>query len=216
MAKEKFEKALADWPLTKMLKDGGIHVYGKYEQPGLSQRMLMFWSFFCLIVVGFVMFASFNVIAAAVVGIILILAYGMVVRSFLVSAWGKNVDVKIYPDKIQVRDGRYKSYDRSMPIEFRVEEHQKGLQERAKEIKHNRNFPRVYREAIEVVMQYGEKRVPIAELPLKEIEKGKALVIRLQNICEQWDEAARRLAEGQMRAASPAPVSDFGTAPPIR
>ena len=102
-----------------------------------------------------------------------------------------------------------------MPIEFRVEEHQKGLEERAKEIKHNKRFPHVYREAVEVVMQYGEKRVPVAELPLKEIEKGKALVIRLQNICDQWDEAARRLAEGQMRPAGETPVSDFGEAPPI-
>jgi hypothetical protein len=220
MAKEKFEKALAEWPYTKILKDGGVHVFGKYEQPGFAQSMAGFWFFFCFVLFFVAMMGAQNAIAAVVAVVIAAFAYPIVVRPTLVSMFGKNVDVKIYPDKIQVRDGyRYRSYSREMPIEFRVEEHHKGLEERAKEIKYNKRVKPVYREAIEAVMQYGEKRVPLAELPVKEIEKGKALVIRLQNMCATLDDAVRRMAAGQIKpAGEPAPTGpgDFGPAPKVR
>lgn len=38
MAKS-YEDAYAEWPHTRPLKDGGIHVYGKYVQPMLPRRM---------------------------------------------------------------------------------------------------------------------------------------------------------------------------------
>lgn len=217
MAKERFEEALAEWPYTKLLKDGGMHVFGKYETPGLSQRMLSFWVLVCVVVFIWIFFSTENGVAAAVATAIAAVLYPSVVRPMMVNMLGKNVDVKIYPNKIQVRDGfRYRSYDRQMPIEFRLEEHQKGLEEHAREIKMQRAQKRIYREALEVVMQYGEKRVPLAEMPATAIEKGKALVIRMQNTCNNLDEAAKRIAAGQMRPAGEAPAGDFGTPPPIR
>jgi hypothetical protein len=215
MAKEQFEQALADWPYTKPLKDGGMHVFGKYETPGLANKIVGFWLLVCIVVFFWILLSTENFAAAAVATGISAVAYPMMVRSMLVNMLGKNVDVKIYQDKIQVRDGmRYRSYDRAMPIEFRVEEHQKGLEEHAREIKMQRPQKRIYREAVEAVMQYGEKRVPIAEFPVTAVELGKALVIRLQNVCTGLD-ALRQMAENQS-GAEREPASDFGPSGPIR
>lgn len=216
MAKEQFEQAMAEWPYTKLLKDGGMHVFGKYETPGLSQRMLSFWVLLCVVVFFWIFLSTENFAAAAVATGIAAVIYPGVVRPMMVNMLGKNVDVKIYPDKIQVRDGfRYRSYDRQMPIEFRLEEHQKGLEEHAREIKMQKAQKRIYREALEVVMQYGEKRVPLAEMPATALEQGKALVIRMQNVCNSLDEAVRRMAAGQVRPTRES-AGDFGPAPDIR
>jgi hypothetical protein len=217
MAKERFERAMADWPFTKLLTDGGMHVFGKYETPGLANKILGFWLLVCIVLFFWILLSTENFAAAAVATGIAAIIYPGVVRPMMVNMLGKNVDVKIYPDKIQVRDGfRYRSYDRQMQIEFRLEEHQKGIEEHAREIKMQRPQKRIYREALEVVMQYEEKRVPLAEMPATAIEKGKALVIRLQNVCDRLDEAVRRMKAGQVRPAGEAPAGDFGPPPPIR
>jgi hypothetical protein len=216
MAKEKFEKALADWPYTKQLKDGGMHVFGKYEQPGLAQRMLNFWLLFCFVLFFWIIFATENGVAAIVGTAIAGFAYPMMIRPMMVNMMGKNVDVKVFKNKIQVRSGMlYRNYDRDMPIEFRAEDHQKGLEEHAKEIKFNKRQPRTYREALEVVMQYGEKRIPLAEFPMTAVEQARALVIRMQNVCRSID-AIHKMARDQAGAAGDEPVSDFGPTKTIR
>ena len=100
-----------------------------------------------------------------------------------------------------------------MPIEFKIERHQKALAEYQKAQSRNRKMPETYRQAVEVVMQYGEKRVAIAELPETDMERAKALVIRLQTMTDGMEEAARRMAKGQM--TPPADASEFGPAPNV-
>lgn len=128
------------------------------------------------------------------------------------------MDVKVYPDRIAVRQGLgYKNYSRQHPIEFRAEDHEKAIEEQANAIRTGNDSFRVYREAVQVVMQYGEKRIPLAELRLKDLEKAKALVIRMQNVCASLDEAIRRMTAGQVRPSTEdEPLGDFGPAPDIR
>lgn len=216
MAKVKFEQAMADWPKTKMLKDGGVHVFGKYEQPGLGEMMLFLWSLPAFVVAFWIVSVNGNpAVALAAAGFIMLM-YPLGVRSMMVDMLGKKIDIKVYGDKLQVRHGfGYKNYSRSLPLEFRIEEHQKSIEDQLKQ-----RSRRTYREAIEVVMQYGEKRVPLADMSLKHVEKAKAIVIRLQNVCAAYDQAVQQqMAQQQMgqfmTPAAPA-GGDFGVAPPIR
>ncbi len=133
----------------------------------------------------------------------------------------RGVDVRILPKHIQIKKGRkYRTYSRAVPLEFRVEQHHKAAKEELKEQKAGKPQDRWYREAIEVVMQYGEKRIPIAEMRMLDMEKAKALVIRLQSWCESFDQAMARMADGQIKPASEevgvVSEGDFGPAPDIR
>ncbi len=198
MAKTKFEKAFADWPKMKVLKTGGVHLTGVYEHPGLSGKMTFGWVILCLL------FA----VPTTGIGLALVFFYP-IVRPSLVRTFGKKLDVKIRPDRVQVRSGwGYKNYARAMPMEFRVEQHQKAIDEEIR-----RRSSRTYREAVETVMQYGEMRIAIAELPVKEIEQAKALAFRMQTVCNSLD-AAVQMVESKQEALRKA--DDFGQPTPIR
>lgn len=214
----KYEEAYADWPQTQMLKDGGVHVYGKYVPPMLPRRV---FALACLVggVFAIYVLSTAEKPGSALVAIVLTIVAYYALRPMLYNMFGKSVDVKIYPDRIAVRQGLgYKNYSRQHPIEFRAEDHEKAVQEQANAIRTGNDSFRVFREALQVVMQYGEKRIPLAELRLKDLEKAKALVIRLQNVCNTLDDAVRRMAAGQVKPAGeePATAGDFGPAPPIR
>ena len=205
MAKTSFEKAHADWPKMKILKNGGVHLRGVYEHPGLASRMLMGWVFLSIL------FA----LPTGGVGLVMAFFYPLI-RPSLVNFLGKKLDVKILHDRIQLRSGwGYKNYSREMPIEFRVEQHQKAIDEELAESKTGRRKPRTYREAVETVMQYGEKRIAVAELPVKAIEQAKALAFRLQTVCNSLDAALEIAAQGRSAPAQGA-AGDFGTSPQIR
>lgn len=212
MAKAKFEKAMADWPQTAMLKkDAGFHVTGKYAHPGLVRQVLPFYLLIGFVLCGLALVA--NPVAPLFVALAMWIFYSTW-KGMMTNTFGKIVDVKIMPDQIHVRQGwGYKKYDRSMPIEFKIERHQKALEEYQREQRRGRKVADTYRQAIEVVMQYNEKRVAIAELPEAEIEKAKALVIRLQTVANSIDEAVRRMAKGQMVPAGS--KSEYGAAPEI-
>ncbi len=210
----KFEKSVAEWPQTAMLKkEAGFHVTGRYAHPSLVRSIPGTYVFIGFLLCGFALAATENIIAPLFIAVAMWVFYS-VWKSTMTNMFGKKVDVKITPDKILVRGGwGYKAYDRSMPIEFKIERHQKALAEYQRAQSRGRNGPQTYREAVEVVMQYNEKRVAIAELPETEIEKAKALVIRLQTIADSIDEAVRRMAKGQMVPGGA--KSEFGTAPEI-
>jgi hypothetical protein len=209
----KFEKAMAEWPQTKMLKkEAGFHVTGKYAYPNLVRQMPQVYCLIGLVLCVLAFVA--NPVAPLFVALVMWVFYSTW-KSAVTNWWGKKVDVKILPDQIHVRQGwGYKKYDRSMPIEFKIERHQKALAEYQRAQARGRNGPETYRQAVEVVMQYGEKRVAIAELPETEMEQAKALVIRLQTIADSLDEAVRRMNAGQMVA--PGEKSEFGPAPEMR
>lgn len=204
MAKTKYEKAHADWPKMKILNNGGVHLTGVYEHPGLANRMLMGWIFLSIL------FA----LPTGGIGFIVALFYPLM-RPSLVRSFGKKLDVKILPDRIQLGSGwGAKNYSRHMPIEFRVEQHQKAIDEEL-EAARGRRTSRTYREAVETVMQYGEMRIAIAELPLKAIEQAKALAFRLQTVCNSLDAAMEMAAQGRS-APVQSGAGDFGPSPQIR
>lgn len=217
MAKD-YEEAYAEWPLTKILNDGGIQVYGKYVQPMLPRQVFGLSCIAGAVVAVYVLSvteAPGPALGAIIASIVAYYAF----RPVLYDTFGKNVDVKIYPDRIALRQGfGYKNYSRQYPIEFRAEDHEKAVQEQANAIRTGNDSFRVFREALQVVMQYGEKRIPLAEMRLSDLEKAKALVIRLQNVCNSLDEAVRHMADGKVRPAGEerATVGDFGASPPIR
>lgn len=215
MAKAKFEKAMADWPQTTMLKkEPGFHITGRYAHPSLVHSMPNTYAMMGFVFGGLALVGTANPVPPLVV---LAIMWGFYPSWKLMATgwWGKKVDVKILPDKIQVRHGfGYKNYDRNEKIEFKVERHQKAFAEYQKAAEGNRKIPEIYRQAVEVVMQYGEKRVAIAELPETDIEKAKALVIRMGTIADSLDEAVRRMNAGQMVA--PGEKSDFGPEPQMR
>ena len=115
-------------------------------------------------------------------------------------------DIKIGPQTIQI--GK-KIYSRDVPIEFRVDRHYKALKE-----DEYVQGDKTYSKAIEAVMQYGERRIQIAEMWARDQEKAAALIIRIGNWCEGFDEAMNK----QVERASPETVSphgDFGQAPDV-
>ena len=216
----KTETPYADWPKTKPLDDEGFHVTGQYLHPSTPRT-----SDALGITIGVIAFLIFlggvgdagGFFAAAFFAFIIAAISSPVLRSMMY----KNLDIKVLPDRIMV-GGRwgYKTYMRDVPLEFRVERHRKAEQEALAEQRSRERQAVVYRQAIEVVMQYGERRIVLAEMREKDIDNGHALAFRLQNICESQNEAMRQIAESQYSPIEPVlrprGTGDFGPGPEIR
>jgi hypothetical protein len=213
------EKAQADWPKTQALKKGGVRVSGRYLQPSLAKPMKFIYGISSIFVVMWAAAQAGDntgaITVGVIVGLLLVFAYQRFWIPLFVGVFGKFLDVRLFPDMIQVRQGfGFKNYARSMPIEFRIDRHQRAMKEQAKENELNKKQPTTYREAIEVVMQYGEIRVVIAEMPELEMEKARALTIRLGSLNANLEQALSGLAAGHL---SPAPAAgDFGPTPDLR
>lgn len=204
----RFEEALAAWPKAERMDDGGIRITGAYEQPTFGNQTggaLLF----IFAVVAFAGLRLESWLAALMVFIV-----GVVIWSKIgVSMFGRKLDIRVYPDRIEIpaRFGISKRYARELPMEFRIEQHQKAFEEERKEQRSRKRQPRTYRDAIEVVLQYGEKRVVLAEMLQKHVEMARALVIRLQNVCASVDLS---IASAQDTGAQR--ESEFGPAPDVR
>ena len=216
------------WIKTQELKDQpGVHLTGKYKRAFVSGQTN--FKIFCgFALVGTLYFLAtqnepfmLNVFMGIMAGGLAFLVAGMFIIRPILFLLGKEVDVRILPEHIQIKKWRgYRTFSRNVPIEFRVEQHHKAAWEEMREQKRGKAGNRWYREAIEVVMQYGEKRISIAEMRMVDLEKAKALVIRLQCWCESFDQAVKGLADGKIKTAGEnvGTVSggDFGPAPDIR
>lgn len=217
----KKEAAFANWPKTEELGDrAGVHVTGKYLHPATPKKTDTVFLFICFGIPLYVWSASGQFMGAFGLLVILILTSAAVLRPLSHLLLRKNVDVKVLPERIEVKGlFGYKHYPRTVPIEFRVDRHHKAMQEEAQEMKAGERQSRTYREAVEVVMQYGERRVVLAAMREKDMEKAKALVIRLQSWCEGFDQAVKRVDAGQISPVGEEQVvsgGDFGPAPDIR
>jgi len=209
--KEKVENPFSEWPKTTVLKDGGVHITGKYIAPETVPRLHFLT--FILCVVTFIFPAMGGAEGMAVILPILIMIFVLINEKSLGTSFGQNLDIRIFPDKVQLRDGwSYKTYARKFPIEFRIDEHQKAIHEELA-VRSGAKRSRKYRDALEVVMQYGEKRVAVAAFRLKEMEQARALVIRLQNVCYNIDAAVQMIASKQQALPE---QHEFGRATPIR
>lgn len=208
MAKHKFEKAHASWPKTELTGDGGVRVIGKYYPPdyGALDKFLGFCAAFAAL--------SFAINAGdPMAGVALFICYALFYFFFLIFVlmWlnVSRLDIKIYPDRIVVLG---KNYAREMPTEFRVEQHEKAQEEERAEMRAGQRKARTYRDAVQAVMQYGEKRVVLVSLKASQIEMANALVIRMQNVCANFGAAMQVAASQTSRAA---PAGEFGPAPDI-
>lgn len=189
-----FQSAFADWPKTKATGDGGIHVGGRYVQPSLESA-----GSFVVMAGMLIGFLSWGFSTSVFLGILGAVAGAMLTACVMYVLFARRLDITVYPDRITVASSFSKrNYSRMMPIEFRISQHQKATR-------------RVYRDAIEVVMQYGEVRVPLAEMTQQHIERAQALVIRLQNLCEGMDVMSSMAGDTAGKARS-----DFGPVPDIR
>jgi hypothetical protein len=216
MLGSKTETPFADWPKTKALKDGGFHVTGSYLHPTTRRTADGFGILFGVI-------AFFSMISAvrspgdlfgfAILAFIIAGITSWVLRSWL----HKNLDIKVHPDKIMV-GGRwgYKTYPRNVRMEFRVERHRKAGEEALEEHRKGERQAMVYRQAVEVVLQYGERRVVLAEMREKDVEKANALAFRLQDICESQNEALQQLLNEHVRPIDPVPGAWQPNLPPQR
>ena len=214
------------WLKTQELKDQpGVQITGKYKRPFVPGTTHLKFAmiaacFGILWLWGHGPDVWANVFAGVMAGGIGYSFLGILPVIGILKLIPREVDVKILAQKIQIKKGRrYRTYSRNVPIEFRVEQHHKAVQEELEEMKRGKAGNRWYREAIEVVMQYGEKRIPIAEMRMVDLEKAKALVIRLQSWCESFDQALKRMADGQISPAGEMETvsgGDFGPAPDIR
>lgn len=186
----KVEKAKSNWPTDTIdRKKGQVTITGEYRTPQHAPLVTLL-TFFAMVPA----FPLFGPAGALAFGFVAFLFFWWVVK--------RRLHVKISPTEIRVKGKRYR---RDMPIEFSVAQHRKSL----------RNNPGVYATAIEVVMQYGERRIPIAEMRLEDQEKAVALVVRLQNWCDSFDEAMALHARA-MKQGTATPAGDFGPAPDVR
>lgn len=103
----------------------------------------------------------------------------------------KRLNIRIRPETISVNGKRYALAE---VREFRVEPHWRAY----------RDDPGLYRTALEVVMQYGEKRIQVAEMRQKEEEKAVALGLRLQNWCEKFEKMVAVARQRAQQLAEPA------------
>lgn len=186
---KKVEKAKSDWPVDRVnLKKVHVDIMGQYPAPNHENKV---WGFTMLIILP-------GMIVAWPV------ALGMAIPVFMLfwMTFKRRLNIRIRPDIIMVNGRRYA---REELTEFRVEPHQRAFKPN----------PGVYERALEVVMQYGEKRITIAEMRQKEEEKALALALRLQSWCERFDEAMALKIQSEKQDAEPA-SGDFGPAPDIR
>lgn len=208
-----FEDPFAGWPHWKIISEngGGVHITGRYLNPSLAFALPEAYGLFAFAMVLLALLGSGNIFVAVVVAGFL-WAFYSVWKPAMVNMWGKKVDVKVFADMIQVRSKRsYKNYSRAVPIEFRIEPHHRGLEERAKEEQLGRKVKGLYRNAIEVVMQYGEKRIPLAEFNTVDVEFAKAVVFRLQHATMKFTQ----LKQAANFLQRPANSGDFGPRPQI-
>lgn len=195
--RRKVEAALSeDWTSTLDAKTGEIRITGKFIPPHIPRRVGALTGLLFIVLFVGLLLPTGNGAAIGIGSAVLLAFCAFGLYPLLVRLHAHSLRLSIMPDTIKFPSGwGGKTYSRMQPIEFRVEPHQKAMQEEQREIRAGRRTPRTYREAVEVVMQYGEKRVVLAEMLSKDLEKAKALVIRLQGTCEKFDRLLAHMAD---------------------
>lgn len=182
----RFEKPTASWPRVSELEGGGTRINGTYAQPWLASAMPVLFGVFVLVHSGMLLAGTGSVAAGVIWGVFLTLFYRLLWKHPITTMLGKIVDVRVYQDRIRIRQGFFwRTYDRRMPILFGNETCRSGYD-------------------VQVVMQYGERRVVIATMPVADTDRAESLLARLQDAMEETRPAASVSAERKRtRAYSP-------------
>lgn len=157
------QSIFSDFPKAAIGSDGvSVRLTGRYRRKHKTGTITF--------LVG--LFFSFALVAALPQGSD-IAVWGALFLAFAAAYWldrtltDGRINIVYRDEAVQV--GR-KSYPRVIPIEYRVQNHRQTLKAR---------YHKSYNRVLEVVMQYGEKQVQLAEIDLAEQEKAQALVLRL-------------------------------------
>ncbi|MEQ9642045.1 MAG: hypothetical protein RIM84_18625 [Alphaproteobacteria bacterium] len=218
------ESGFAPWPKHALSEDRlGFQITGTYRPPsgwwslGLPMTLIVLAPLMMLGSCKLLVDASYggsvrNMPAEDVLYFILIWVAACFALAVLGETFGRRrqLDILIRPDAITI-DG--KSYKRGEGLnQFAVEEHEKAHNERLAAQRGAGGH--IYRDAVEVVMRYGERRVPVAAFARNDIRKAEALLVRLQVLTAGFDKLRASPASGP--AESGAPADEFGPARPIR
>lgn len=178
----KFESPKAKWPRSRPIRGGGTRISGKYLPPLFPGAVPVIYSLIVFALCALMLADTGSLAAVAVWAALMALVYIVLWKRTLTGLLSKFLDIRVFPDRIEVRQGFFlKDYSRSHPIAFRIE--------RVDD-----------RPAVEVVMQYGERRIPLARMPLADLGNAQALLARLR---EAMAETEARAAKD---AAAPLPM----------
>lgn len=188
----RFENPNSDWPRVRRPEGGGIRISGTFMPPHRAGAVSALFGLIVFAQCALVLAGTGNVVAAAVWGALMSLLYPVLWKQAFINLLGKIVDATVFPDRIEVSHGFLrKKYCRTHPITFRIEPHHKGFDEVFREMKTGRKQKSTYRLAVEVVMQYGERRIVIAEMPLADTAHAEALLARLRGAMKETEVRAK-------------------------
>lgn len=166
---KKFESAKAAWPRTRPVR-GGVRISGRYLPPGRVGAVPGLYVLMVVVQCALLFADTGSLIAVAVWVALMTLLYVVLWRRALTNMLSRLVDIRVFPDRIEVQHALLRrKYSRSEPIAFSISRFEDS--------------------AIEVVMQYGERRIVIAEMPLVDTDNAEALLARLREAMSATDGA---------------------------
>lgn len=211
----RIEAPLADWPQFDLIDDGrAAHITGRYRAPSgwwqIGFPMLLVMIGFALLPASCSFDGRFHLLSAGEAGTRAAVWFGaLIVIGILARVFGtrRRLDVTIAADTIRIGG---KTYARQQGLnQFAVEEHEHAYPETRNS---QRGHPgRVYRDALEVVMRYGERRVAVAAFAQNDVRKAEALLHRLQGFNALLDDARK-----DQKLAPSSGGDEFGPERPIR
>lgn len=212
-----YESPVADWPHMTWLADGGIRLHGRLPPPGF-RKSAYFWYVVTAVFAtpggGAWMSVYLELPDAWVLAPVLLLAllfwalWKPVAKPLLEWTAGNRIDLRIYPDRIELWDKAERAFKKYKPdhiTEWRVETHSKAVDEEMKEVRTGRRQRATYRNALEIVMQYGFKRITIAELDRDDGEKAATFVLKAQAAIARIEQ---QTTQGVTRLISPSSTSN--------
>jgi hypothetical protein len=222
--RDNVEDPYGDWPQCEIRGDKGtVRVTGQYREPSAWWQRT-FPSLLMLVSLGALPW-SCSSIGASEYGSSDNIPWdftwkfmlGYVALLILLVMWGnfrgrrREIDVTFSDDKIRIG---HKNYTRSGALnQFEIDRHEKAFAEERALREQNRR--RLYSDAVQVIMRYGGKRVPIAGFDLGDMRKAEALLVRLQTVNASFDEAFDQ-ALLSASGITPDESGDFGRAAPLR
>jgi hypothetical protein len=181
----KFESPFHDWPRVTAINDKngtGVHITGTFLGVAPSYYILAWYIVLCtmgvMAVLPLALISRVNGWVFIAITASLYPAYFLIWRPLMGVFFGSLVDMRIYRDVIILRDSRsapYRNYDRTQPIEIRIEPSQKGFGTEGP-----RRLLEKHKQSVEIVMIYGLRRVVLGEFQRKDMEVAQSLMLRIQ------------------------------------
>ena len=193
-----YESPMGDWPHVHVEEDG-VHITGSYTSPRAAYHMDQLGPGILFLIAGAILYPigySSKNLWIAIGGPFAVLIFAKIfwnvgLESFLLGAFPRHLSILVDEKSIRING---KTYSRAVPIELRLETHHKAIKEYAKEVKTGQRQQPVYRNAWEVAMQYGLKRIVIAEMRHEDEDKATALLLQIQLAMQNVDRVAANIS----------------------